>query len=378
MNNFEKNKVKKYIVKGDFIGFIKKNKFDYQSFLYYCKHVEKYSDFSEILDYIIKSDDLGLILDAIIYVPFEIPKEYVKTIVDIFYEKGNKTDIRRLSSYLKNISLKDADLLLKKLISLKAYDEVYSFLFNVNNIDKLSAINFLATASTDKYLLNILERIKLDSCEVNKIVGLLEQNFNTDFIKIFDLKQAERAHAKIMTIILTKYNSNELMRLVNTKFVPTSLDLVKILTIFLRQNNLELYIDFLCNYKTDKINSDKITSTIYNELDMHPNAKLIYNFITKCNYYISENDMSLFKSLLIKTFDIKYIALYIIFTKDYELMHQIFGDTLYFYLYCKKEGLIKDINEIQELFDKVEFDLDAENNKNYIDSNISDYVRKIK
>ena len=378
MNNFEKNKVKKYIVKGDFTGFINKNKFDYQSFLYYCKHVEKYSDFREILDYIIKADDLGLILDAIIYVPFEIPKEYVKTIVDIFYEKGDKTDIRRLSSYLKNISLTDADLLLKKLISLKAYDEVYSFLFNVNNIDKLTAINFLATASTDKYLLNILERIKLDSSQVNKIVGLLEQNFNTDFIKIFDLKQAERAHAKLMTIILTKYNSNELMGLVNTKFVPTSLDLVKILTIFLRQNNLELYIEFLSNYKTDEINSDKITTTIYNELDMRPNAKLIYNFITKCNYYISANNMSLFKDLLIKTFDIKYIASYIIFAKDYELMHQIFGDTLYFYLYCKKEDILKDINEIQELFDKVEFDIDAENNKNYIDSNISDYVRKIK
>ena len=88
--------------------------------------------------------------------------------------------------------------------------------------------------------------------------------------------------------------------------------------------------------------------------------------------------MSLFKSLLIKTFDIKYIALYIIFTKDYELMHQIFGDTLYFYLYCKKEGLIKDINEIQELFDKVDFDIEKENTKNYIDSNISDYMRKIK
>ena len=100
---------------------------------------------------------------------------------------------------------------------MNAYDEVYSFLFNVKNIDKLRAINFLATASTDKYLLNILERMKLDSCEVNKIVGLLEQNFNTDFIKMFDLKQAERAHAKLMTIILTKYNSNELMRLVNTK-----------------------------------------------------------------------------------------------------------------------------------------------------------------
>ena len=373
MNNMERNKINKYINKGEFDKFIKKYKFEYQSFIYYCKHTKYFEDAISILDYVIKTNNLGLMIDVIIYLPFEIPEEYVRTIVDIFYEEGNRVDIRRLCDYLKNIDEKQSKMLLNKLISLKAYEEVSTYVFNAKNADKLTAIEFLGTAKDNSYLIKVLEHAKLEVEEVNEIIDLLEQNYNCDFIKLMDIRLVNLAHEKVMNIIISKYNSKECMKLLDTKFIPTGTDLIHLCSKFLKENNVELFIEFLSKYSGKAPTSKKVTDDMYNYFVQNNDPRLIYMYITKCYYYLSPNMISLLKEELIKGKNKKYIAKYILFTKDYALMTRIFIDTLVFYLYCKQEGLLKEMKEIEELFKDVK--LDKEKTK-YIDSNINEYVLK--
>ncbi len=373
MNNMERNKINKYINKSEFDKFIKKYKFEYQSFIYYCKHTKYFEDAISILDYVIKTDNLGLIIDVIMYIPFEIPEEYVRTMVDIFYEKGNRVDIRRLCDYLRNINETQSKLLLKKLINLKAYEEVSTYVFNAKNADKLTAIKFLGTAQSNKYLISILEHAKLEVEEVNEIIDLLEENYEIDFIKLMDIRLVNLAHEKVMKIIVSKYNSKECMGLLKTKFIPTGYDLIVLCSKFLKENNVEDFIEFLSHYNGKAPISKKVTDDMYNYFVQNNDPRLIYMYMSKCYYYLSPNMIGLLKKELIKSKNKKYIAKYILFTKDYALMTEIFVDSLVFYLYCKQEGFLKDMKEIEELFNDVK--LDKEKTK-YIDENINGYVLK--
>lgn len=373
MNNFEKNKINKYIEKSDFKTFIKKNKFNYEYIVYYAKHLKTTSDLEAVIDYALSLENFSLVIDIIIKLPLEIPSKYVDKIFNEFYRLGDKTDLRRLCRYLKPIDYEKSVLILNKFICLGAYSEAYSLIFDVKKLDRIAAIKFLGKADSDKYLIGLLDHAKLEVEEVNEIIDLLENNYNADFIKLMDKRLVNLAHEKVMKIIISKYNSKECMRLLETKFIPTGYDLINLSSKFLKENNVELFIEFLSKYSGKAPISKKVTDDMYNYFVHNNDPRLIYMYIDKCYYYLSPNMISLLKEELIKSKNKKYIALYIIYTKDYALMTKIFVDTLVFYLYCKQEGLLNDIKEIEDLFKDVK--LDKEKIK-YIDSNVNEYVLK--
>lgn len=369
MNKFDKKIMDFYIKSNKTKEFVSK-KPTHQEVLYFAKHSDK-NDLSSLTEYVINSNNLNLVVDYVMYAKKLSLKDNTE-IVHCILSSGNSEYISRLARYAENLTDGHIILLTKSLVETKCYAEMIRYYVDANNLvqhHKEMIFNAILESNNNKAITDFMVRVsELSEDNISKLINALDSNELFEYNRIIKLSK------------LSKNNKYELLlKVFDTRnvafifeFILNSGDLYQeyeniIFDKFVELKNVNAITNYYCDIMVNNEGYEDKVMEILNEAN---DAKLALYLLTKKNL----NNIDVLESIILKSNDKKLIAKYLLLIKNKDLAKEIFGDLMYFYIFCK------DVLEMDIKLDEFKSSLEINANEEYIkyvDDNIENYNKGV-
>ena len=371
MNKLDKKIIDIYIKTNKTKEFVNK-KPGIQEILYFAKHSSE-NDLTELTRYILNNNNLDLIVDYAMYAK-TISEKDIEKIVNSVCNSKRAEYISRLARHVKCLKEVHINLLTTAIIKTKNYTEILRFYIEVEALsetNKESIFKSILGSKNNRAITDFIIRIpELTDDKIGKLIDALDDNDISDYKRILTKLTYDNKY-KLLLKVLNTNNSDFIFEFISKcgEFAKKNEGIIfeKLVGIGNIRAIIDYYCDIVRNYNI--LYENKIVSL----LKESNNAQLVIYFLSKYTLLNKENINTLEK-IILNSNDKALIVKYIFLTTNIALAKEIFGDLMYFYVFCR------DVFGMNIKLDEFKATLEINANEEYIkyvDDNIENYNKAV-
>lgn len=366
MNKLDKKIVDLYIKTNKTKEFVSK-KPGIQEILYFAKHSSD-NDLTCLTRYVLDTNNLDLIVDYAIYAK-TISEKDIEKIVNSVCNSKSAEHISRLARHVTTLTIEHFDLLTKAIAKTSNYSEIIKYYIGVKNLseqNKLILFNTIVNSKSNTAIVDFASKISsLNENELSCLIEGLDSNSSFDYKRVQRISKLSKNNKYALLLKVLSTNNIKFIFSFLTDYEEYITEYQKIIFInFIRLNDLEALIDFYTDLATHNIHHE---IAVINRIKEENDVKSAIYFLSKYTMLNKENINTLEK-IILNSNDKLLIAKYLLLTKNKDLAKKVFGDIMYFYVFCK-DILKMDIN-IEEFKEMLEINANEEYTK-YVDERLN-------
>lgn len=373
MNKFNKKIIDLYIKTNKTKEFVSKEP-TYQEILYFAKHSNE-NNLTCLTDYVLDSNNLDLIVDYAMYAK-SISKKDIGRIVNNIYYSNSAEHISRLARNVNDLTEGHINLLTTAIIKTKNYTEMLKFYIGVKNLsetNKGSIYGATLKSKNNKAIIDFIGRVsELTQDKIGKLIDAIDSSDEFEYNKIMRMSENSKNNKyKVLLKVLDSNNINFIFA-----FISDCRDYVKnneeiIFDKLVEIGNIKAIIDYYCdivkNYNV--LYENKVVCL----LKESKNAELVIYFLSKYTL-LNKESINTLEKIVLNSNDKLLIAKYILLTGNTNLSKEVFGELMYFYIFCK------DILRMEIKLEEFKTSLEIITNEeyiNFVDKNIENYNKNV-
>lgn len=305
-----------------------------------------------------------------------ISKKDIGRIVNNIYYSNSAEHISRLARNVNDLTEGHINLLTTAIIKAKNYIEMLKFYIGVKNLsgtNKGLIYGAVLESKNNKAIIDFIGRVsELNEDKIGKLIDAIDSSDAFEYNKIMRMSENSKNNKyKVLLKVLDSNNINFIFAFISDcrDYVKNNEEIVfdKLVEIGNIKAIIDYYCDIVKNYNV--IYENKVVCL----LKESKNAELVIYFLSKYTLLNKENINTLEK-IVLNSNDKLLIAKYILLTGNTNLSKEVFGELMYFYIFCK------DILRMEIKLEEFKTSLEIITNEeyiNFVDKNIENYNKNV-
>ena len=344
-----------------------------QEILYFAKHSSE-NDLTELTRYVLNNNNLDLIVDYAMYAK-TISEKDIEKIVNSVCNSKRAEYISRLARHVTTLTVEHFSLLTKAIANTGNYSEIIKYYIGVKDLseqNRLILFNTIVNSKNNIAIVDFISKISsLNEKELSCLIEGLDSNSSFDYKRVQKLSKLSKDNKYALLLKVLSTNNVKFIFSFLTDYEEYVTEYQKVIfNSFNRLNDLKALVEFYTDLSTHNISYETVVT---NRIKEENDAKSAVYFLSKYTMLNKENINTLEK-IILNSNDKALIVKYIFLTTNIALAKEIFGDFMYFYVFCK-DILKMDIN-LEEFKASLEINANEEYIK-YADDNIENYNKAV-